>query len=399
MRTRRYANNERIRAKDRRLVEVLKRQDFARTLSMFPAGIVGSLSHSTPIGSTTSTINTPLLALVNTAQETWKVDFATIPDPTGGYQDVTIEPGKQIGELETSQVISFTGRPSGNYIIYATHLPVNENPETRNPPGRYAGGTGVFPEHRAFFSHGQSDGVPIPREAYDDTLTPEVISEHVDRLTISISPEASVPVGVTRLLEVAWSGGSVTAVTNIAQALDINQLFNHIGSGGNAHAQVTTSTDGFMSAADKLLLDQATHARIASSLMRRDSSNRSQVADPSDAYDIANKGYVDGMFPVGASDIASTFRGTISRIRIARVGTPGSTPYLPSGWTWASLASPGVYRITPDTTSGMPVTIGIVGGAHGTAEWNIAGGYWIIRRFDSSGNPQDGSFHVLFVTG
>lgn len=300
MRTRRFADNELIRGKERRLLQVLARREMARTLSMLPRGIVGGLSFSTPIGSNTITINAPLLALVESSAEMWTVDIATIPDPTGGFAPVEIEAGKQIGELANNTSVSLTGQPPGTYIVYAQHLPADENPETRTPPGKYAAGTGVYAEHRTFFGHSEADGTPIPREAYDDTLTPVVVSERVDRLTIGVATIGSEPSGATPLLRIAWSGSAISAVENISRVLDFSMLFAHIGAGGNAHATATANVAGFMSPQDKSLLTNATSAADSNSLVRRSGLGTFQVSPPTQPADVATKAYVDS----GAGSVA-----------------------------------------------------------------------------------------------
>lgn len=351
MRTRRFANNEKIRSKERRLLEVLRRKEQARTLSMLPKGVLGQLSHSTPLGGTSITINTPLLALVQTSQEIWQVDFDTVPDSTGGFGDVTIEAGKQIAELASQQVFSLTGQPVGNYVIYATHSPSNENPETRNPPGKYAGGTGVFTEHATFFGHGQTIGDPIPREGYDDTLTPEVTSEHIDRLSINYAAEASVPANATKLLLVVWNGSSITSTAILATTLDLQQLYDHIGSGGNAHAVATSALAGFLSAADKAKLDNATNAATASRLAMRDSGGRMRSAAPVASDDVARKQEVDALADdlgehVGAGGTAHAvatgslagFLSATDKSKLDQMAPPARQVFTASG-TWSK---PGV---------------------------------------------------------
>ena len=300
MRTRRFANTERIRSKERRLHQVNLRRDLALLHSVLPKGVLTDVLHTTT--GTTSTIHTPLRALVVTAEETWRVDFAEVPDPTGGFDDVVIPPGKQVGELASDATVSFAGQPVGDYIVYAQHILVDENPETREPPGKYASGTGVFPEHRDFFGHGKPDGTPIPRENFDSTLTPETVSEAVDRLTIAFAAVDSVPANATPLIRVTWNGTSVVSSTVIARTLDFTTLYDHIGArGSDVHAVATTTTAGFMSAADKTKLDAATSSKTASTLAMRDSGGRLRVANPSHDDDAANKGYVDDV----VSDIVS----------------------------------------------------------------------------------------------
>lgn len=329
MRTRRFANTERIRSKERRLQEVLKRRDLALLLGTMPKGVLTPVSHTTT--GTTSTVHAPLRALVATAQETWQVDFADVPDPTGGFEDVVIPAAKQIGELASDQVLSFAGQSVGTYVVYAQHKLADENPEQRDPPGKYAGGTGVFSEHRDFFNHGQADGTPIPREGYDSTLTPETVSEAVDRLTIAFAAENSVPADATPLVRVIWNGSSISSSEVVARTLDITDLYSHIGSRGtNAHAVATTSVAGFMSAADKAKLDGAETGAGAFTLMMRDGNGRVQVASPAVTADVATKEYVDNT----VSSVA--LGGNVKAMYTGRVATNGSVTGPSWSATWNS---------------------------------------------------------------
>jgi hypothetical protein len=327
MRVRRFANTERIRSKERRLGPVLHRRDLALLMGALPKGVLTGVSHTTT--GTTSTVHTPLRALVDVAEETWRVDFADVPDPTGGFDDVVIPAGKQIGELKEDAVVSFAGQPVGTYVVYAQHSLEDENAEQRDPPGKYAGGTGVFPEHRTFFGHSQADGTPIPREGYDSTLEPEVVSEAVDRLTIAYALAANVPANATPLIEVVWDGTSVVSSEVIARELDLTDLYDHIGAGDTAHAVATTTTAGFMSAADKAKLDAATSSKTANTLAMRDPNGRIRVDTPSHDDDAANKGYVDN----AASNVA--IGGNVNALYRGRVTWSGTTPTLIGPATWS----------------------------------------------------------------
>ena len=412
MRLRRHANTERLRSKELRLKEVLRRRDLALLLGMMPKGVLTAVSHTS--AGTTTTIHAPLRALVATPQETWKVDFDMVPDPTGGFDDVVIPAGKQIGELATDQVVSFVGQPVGAYTVYAQHVLVDENPETREPPGKYAGGTGVFPEHRDFFGHGKPDGTPIPREGYDSTLTPEVVSEAVDRLTIAFAPKGSEPANATPLVEVIWNGTSIASSTVIARTLDLTTLYDHIGAGGNAHAVATASVDGFMSAADKSKLDGATSAPTANRLAQRDANGRIKVATPAAGAgggdDAANRDYVDskvagipeattstaGLMP--ASDKAklnnATASATAGRLMLrdangrAQVAYPGTNDNdiankkyvddavagLPSAIYWGRVAYGGISVVAPPGWTVSTQGVGRVRVTHnlGTASYGVA---------------------------
>lgn len=360
MRTRRFANSEKIRSKDRRLHQVLKRRDFALLLKAMPKGVLDAVSHTT--AGTASTIHTPVRALVVTAEETWQVDFADTPDPTGGYDDVVIPAAKQIGELADDAVVSFVGQSVGTYIVYAQHDLEDENPEQRDPPGKFAGGTGSFTEHATFFGHGNADGTPIPREGYDNTLSPEIISEAVDRLTIGFASEGAVPTNATPLVSVVWNGTSVVSSQVVARVLDLTTLYDHISAGGSSHAVATTSTAGFMSAADKTKLDNATSNNAANTIAMRDGSGRIAVGTPNSGGMAANRDYVDGKVaaipnatPSAAGLMSGADKtkldnlrgllGNASQVYAGRVNANGTTASgFPPGWS-VNKSITGIYEI------------------------------------------------------
>lgn len=63
--------------------------------------------------------------------------------------------------------------------------------------------------------------------------------------------------------------------------------------GGALHANATGGAAGFMSAADKTIIDAATDAATASALAKRDGAGRLKIVDGSAASDAATKGQVD----------------------------------------------------------------------------------------------------------
>lgn len=239
MRTRQFANVERIRSKERRLLEVLRRQEQQRVLSAFPKGILKNtpLSFTASIGGTTVTINAPLLAVVDVPQTTWVVDQGSPQDPTGGFADVVIEPGRQIGSLKSSQTISMAGKAANTYWVYVDHVLEEENPETRNPPGKYTDGGGVFTEHRAFYGYGSTtpnaDGEPIPRNDYDASLSGQTVSEKVDRLEVKVVTKQGFNPGSatgTPLVEIGWDGNAITSTYTIAHVINFDQQVSDIKS-------------------------------------------------------------------------------------------------------------------------------------------------------------------------
>lgn len=85
----------------------------------------------------------------------------------------------------------------------------------------------------------------------------------------------------------------------------ITDLDGHIGSGGAAHAVATTLAAGFMPAADKALINGATNAATANTLVQRDASGRFKAAAPSANDDVARKAETDA-----ASAAAAAAQGT-----------------------------------------------------------------------------------------
>lgn len=269
MRTRQFARVEKIRSKERNLLEVLRRQVTQQTLDLFPPSVHPGtpLQYNAPIGGTSVTIYAPLVVLAQAPTRTYVVDTAPSPDPTGGFAPVTIPASNALCELDTDTIVNFAGQPAGEYTVYAAHQIAQEHPETRHPPTIYAEGAGVNSAHRDFFGHSEADNTPIPREAYDPTLTPETISEWVDRVAIAITTGTVGP--HARLLIVNWNGSVITQVrepTNLYADMRAalarvtaaeNTLGAHIGSRGSAHGLATTSQAGFMSVADKTKLDSA----------------------------------------------------------------------------------------------------------------------------------------------
>lgn len=267
MRTRQFARVEKIRSKERNLLEILRRQVTQQTLDLFPPSVHPGtpLQYNAPVGGTTVTIYSPLIVIAQAPTRTYVVDTAESPDPTGGFHPVTIPASNALCELADDVPINFAGQPAGEYTVFAAHQIAQEHPETRHPPTVYAEGAGVNPVHRDFFGHGEPDNTPIPREAFDPTLTPETVSEWVDRVSIGISTTPGEQ--HAHLLRVSWNGSVITQVrlptdlyadmrtafTRIRTAEDA--LNSHIGARGNAHGLATTSLAGFLSAADKTKLD------------------------------------------------------------------------------------------------------------------------------------------------
>lgn len=118
-------------------------------------------------------------------------------------------------------------------------------------------------------------------------------------------------------------------------------------------SNATISSDGFMPQAMFTSLTNATAAPTASTLMLRDGSARSQVADPVAAQDIATKNYVDGVISGVASwkqsvRLASTAVLTITA-RTTQTLSIGATTLTLDG----SAVANGDRVLIKDNTSGV----------------------------------------------
>ena len=89
-----------------------------------------------------------------------------------------------------------------------------------------------------------------------------------------------------------------------------------------------------MSFTDKAKLNNATSENIASRLMMRDSAGRAKVQNPSDAYDIVNKDYVDTNF------VKRNAATTMSAKLTAQSNTEYSTKQVRNIVFWTSGTTP-----------------------------------------------------------
>lgn len=97
---------------------------------------------------------------------------------------------------------------------------------------------------------------------------------------------------------------------------------------------VTTTTHGAMSSTDKTKLDNAVSAATASRLIIRDAAGRAQVASPSAAADIANKGYVDSIVGGAAAPVVSADNnGLATPAMLAATGRVDSASVVNTGDT------------------------------------------------------------------
>ena len=126
-------------------------------------------------------------------------------------------------------------------------------------------------------------------DAIDEILTPEVAETEIS--------ETSAKGKLTVVL--GWIANRIKAITGKtrwqdAPSVTLEDCSEHINNGNHANATATAS--GFMSAADKAKLDNATNLNTASTLMMRDSTGRARVELPLSSNDIVNKNYVDSHF-------------------------------------------------------------------------------------------------------
>ena len=146
----------------------------------------------------------------------------------------------------------------------------------------------------------------LQKPLYTENADIAVINEDLDMIDTALTPTVTAATapsssasGGKLSVVLGWFANRIKAITGLTSwqadpPVTLSQCKNHIQSG--THAVATTSANGFMSAADKTKLDNATDSNTASRLMMRDSSGRAKVANPSTTYDIANKSYVDTNF-------------------------------------------------------------------------------------------------------
>jgi hypothetical protein len=142
---------------------------------------------------------------------------------------------------------------------------------------------------------------------------------------------------------VGWIVNRIKAITGKANwweapSVTLEQVSAHIGSG--THPNATQSAAGFMSASDKLKLDNATAENVASRLAIRDSNGRIRVASPSSSYDAANKMYIDNNF------VNKSLSTTMSAMLTAYSNSNYSTRQVRNIVIWSSGG------VAPSTSNG-----------------------------------------------
>lgn len=183
----------------------------------------------------------------------------------------------------------------------------------------------------------------LKKPLYTDNADIAVLNENFDKIDGVLSPHvlATTPPGSSSKgkLEtvIGWLANRIKGITGLSSwqadpAVTLEDCASHINNG--SHDVATASSSGFMSAADKTKLNNATSNNTASTVMMRDTNGRAKVQSPSNAYDIANKDYVDTNFV--KKNAATTMSAqltaqsntlyTTKQVRNIVIWTSGDTP-------------------------------------------------------------------------
>ena len=179
---------------------------------------------------------------------------------------------------------------------------------------------------------------------YTENADIAVINEDLDSIDAALTPTVSAvnapssgASGGKLSVVLGWIANRIKAITGLSSwqgtpSVNLEDCKNHIQNG--THATASSSSSGFMSAADKAKLDNATSEKTASRLIIRDGNGRAKVTTPSDSNDIVNKTYVDSNFARKNSDTTmsakltaySNTSYTTKQVRNIVFWTSGSTP-------------------------------------------------------------------------
>ena len=179
---------------------------------------------------------------------------------------------------------------------------------------------------------------------YTENADIAVINEDLDNIDAALTPTVSAvnapsssASGGKLAVVLGWIANRIKAITGLSSwqsnpPVTLSECKNHIQ--GGTHANASSSTSGFMSAADKAKLDNATSEKTASRLVIRDSNGRAKISTPSDSNDIANKTYVDSNFVRKNADTTMTAKltaysntaYTTKQVRNIVFWTSGTTP-------------------------------------------------------------------------
>ena len=189
----------------------------------------------------------------------------------------------------------------------------------------------------------ETSNYQLKKPLYSDNADIAVINENFDELDKILTPsvDASIEPGGNSKgklgIVIGWLANRIKAITGKASwqsdpSVSLEDCAGHITNG--THANATATSNGFMSSADKVKLNNATNERTASTVMMRDSNGCAKVQSPSEAYDIVNKDYVDSNFV--RKNAATTMSAqltahsntsyTTKQVRNIVIWTSGDTP-------------------------------------------------------------------------
>lgn len=184
----------------------------------------------------------------------------------------------------------------------------------------------------------------LKKPLYTDNADIAVINENFDQIDEILTPSVNAstpPISAstkgTLAIVLGWIANRIKAITGKSfwqadPSVTLEDCASHINNG--THEVATSSSNGFMSAADKAKLNNATSNNTASTVMMRDSNGRARVQSPSNAYDIANKDYVDSNF------VRKNAQTTMSAQLTAQSNTSYTTKQVRNIVLWTSGETP-----------------------------------------------------------
>ena len=178
---------------------------------------------------------------------------------------------------------------------------------------------------------------------YSDNADIAVINENFDELDKLLVPtvlDVNAPGTESKAklsVILGWLANRIREITGLdswksTSSINLEDCIAHMDNG--KHSNATKDTSGFMSAADKAKLDNATDGYAASTLMKRDVNGRASVQNPSTPYEVANKRYVDDNF------VRKNSPTTMSSILTAHSNTSYSTKQVRNIVLWTSGDTP-----------------------------------------------------------
>ncbi|WP_289535006.1 hypothetical protein [Pseudomonas sp. SO81] len=155
---------------------------------------------------------------------------------------------------------------------------------------------------------------------------------------------------------------AITAADTVLSALGKlqKQITDHIGSGGSAHANATTSVAGFMSSTDKAKLDGVATSATANSsdayLLARGNHTGTQAAATISDFSEAVDDRVAGLLVAG-SGISLMYNDASNTLTVASSGAASSPVSVISGTTYTGAASDNGKTLVFTNTAAKAATI------------------------------------------